>query len=228
MDMNENTVKGKTIYFTGKFELGPQYRAEQLGATIVESISEDVDWVVLGAGHSSTGLEQAHNLGIKLLNEGMFFQLVDPIAWNERCKAREMEAEKRWTAEKENRRAEDEKRCAALEIKRATMPRVRASARIVTDCFEGRGTARLIKEEDFLNLTADQLREAIVNGEHYPIVARDEDGDFLLLCSSAPDDSIDFYPRTAEVLLYDDGSFEVVEVYEDEDEDEDEDDTASS
>src|SRR3954447_8166562 len=84
MTMIENTVKGKIIYFTGKFELDPQYRAEQLGATIVESMSEDVDWVVLGAGHSSTGLEQAHNLGIKLLDERMFFQLVDPIAWNER------------------------------------------------------------------------------------------------------------------------------------------------
>ena len=141
----------------------------------MKSMSEDVDWVVLGPGYSLTSLEQAHNLGIKLRNEGMFFQLVDPNAWNERCKVREMEAEKRRTAEDEKRRAEDEKRRAALEIKRATMPRVKASARIVTDCFEGHGTARLIKEEDFLNLTADQLREAIVNGEHYPIVARDED-----------------------------------------------------
>ena len=69
MTMIENTVKGKTIYFTGQFELGPQYRAEQLGATIVKSMSEDVDWVVAGPGHSSTGLEQAQNLGIKLLDE---------------------------------------------------------------------------------------------------------------------------------------------------------------
>jgi hypothetical protein len=222
MTMNENIIKGKTIYFTGMFELDPQYRAEQLGATIVGSMSEDVDWVVLGAGHSSTGLEQAHNLGIKLLNEGMFFQLVDPIAWNERCKVREMEAEKRRTTE-------DEKRCVALEIKRATMPRVKATARIVTDCDRGNGTVRLIKEEDFLNLTAEQLREAILGSEHNPIVARDENGDFLLLCTYGP---VDFYPRTAEILLYDDGSFEVVEVYEDQDQDQDqdqdEDDTASS
>ena len=48
MTMIENIVKGKTIYFTGQFELGPRYRAEQLGATIVESMSEDVDWVVAG------------------------------------------------------------------------------------------------------------------------------------------------------------------------------------
>jgi hypothetical protein len=97
------------------------------------------------------------------------------------------------------------------------MPRVRARARIVTDCFEGHGTARLIEYEDFLNLTAEQLREAICNGEHYPIVARDEKGDFVLLCTYAVDDSIDFYPWTAEILLYDDGSFDVVELYEDED-----------
>ena len=86
--------------------------------------------------------------------------------------------------------------------------------------FAGHGPARLIKEEDFLNLTAEQLREAIYNGEYNPIVARDENGEFLLLCTYGPDDFIHFYPRTAEILLYDDGSFEVVEVYEDEDEDE--------
>ena len=214
INMNENIVKGKTIYFTGQFELGPQCRAERLGATIVKSMSEDVDWVVLGPGLSSTSLEQAQNLGIKVLDEKRFFELVDPNAWNERCKAREMEEEKRRTAENE-KDAPQLKR-----IKRATMPRVRARARIVTDCCGGHGPARLIKEEDFLNLTAEQLREAICNGEHYPIVARDEDGDFLVLCTSAADDFIDFYPRTAEILLYDDGSFDVVELYEDEDEDE--------
>ena len=52
------------------------------------------------------------------------------------------------------------------------------------------------------------------------MVARDEDGDFLVLCTSAADGSIDFYPRTAEILLYDDGSFDVVELGEYEDEDE--------
>ena len=64
MNMKENIVKGKTIYFTGQFELGPQDRAERLGATIAKSMSEDVDWVVFGLGHSSTSLEQAQNLGI--------------------------------------------------------------------------------------------------------------------------------------------------------------------
>ena len=54
MNINENIAKGKTIHFTGQFELRPQYRAEQLGATIVESMSEDVDWLVLGPGHSPT------------------------------------------------------------------------------------------------------------------------------------------------------------------------------
>ena len=213
--MNGNIAKGKTIYFTGQFELGPQYRAERLGATIAKSMSEDVDLVVLGPGYSPTSLQQAQNFSIRALDEKRFFELVDPNAWNENedRKARLLEEEKR--------------RTAALEIKRATMPRVRAKARIVTDrdrCWR-HGPARLIKEEDFLNLTAEQLREAILNGEYEPIVARDEDGDFLLLCSCGPDDFINFYPRTGEIFLYDDGSFDVVELeeYEDEDEDEDED-----
>ena len=53
MNMKENIVKGKTIYFTGQFELDPQSRAERLGATIAKSMSEDVDWFVAGPGLSS-------------------------------------------------------------------------------------------------------------------------------------------------------------------------------
>ena len=96
---------------------------------------------------------------------------------------------------------------------------VRVSARIVTDRC-GYGPARLIKYEDFLNLTVEQLREAICNGDHCPIVARDEDGNFVVLCTSAANGSIDCCPRTAEIVLYDDGSFDVVELgkYEEEDE----------
>jgi hypothetical protein len=200
MTMNESIVKGKTIYFTGKFGFGPQYYAEQFGATIVKSMSEDVDWVVVGPGRSATSLEQAQNLGIKVLDEKQFFELFDPntLIQNERFKAM---LEKWWAA------------ALAVEVvKRATMPRVRASARIVTDRCGGYGPARLVKYEEFLNLTAEQLREAICNGDHYPVVARDEDGNFLVLCTSAADDSIDFKLRTAEILLYDDGSFDVVEL----------------
>ena len=95
MEMNESVVNGKTIYFTRGFELGPQYRAEWLGATIAKSMSEDVDWVVLGPGHSSTGLQQAQNFGIRVLDEKRFFELVDPNAWNENehRKARLLEEE---------------------------------------------------------------------------------------------------------------------------------------
>ena len=215
MEINENIVKGKTIYFTGQFELGPQYRAEWLGATIAKSMSEDVDWLVLGPGHSPTGLEQAQNLSIRVLDEKRFFELVDPNAWNENehRKARLLEEEKRPTAENEKRRVEAERA-----IKRAIMPHVRARTRVVTDCCAGHGPARLVKEEDFLNLTAEQLGIAIVNGVHWPIVARDKNGNFLVLCTTDVKILIDFYPRTAEILLYDDGSFEVVEVYEDDDE----------
>jgi BRCT domain type II-containing protein len=83
MAMTESIIKGKTIHFTGQFELDPQYRAERLGATIVKSMSKDVDWVVTGPGPSSIRLEQAQNLGIKVLDEEQFFELVDPNAWIE-------------------------------------------------------------------------------------------------------------------------------------------------
>ena len=97
---DQNIVQGKTIYFTGQFELGPQYHAERLGATIVKSMSEDVDWVVLGRGYSPTSLQQAQNFSIKVLDEKRFFELVDPNAWNENegCKARLLEEEKRRTS----------------------------------------------------------------------------------------------------------------------------------
>ena len=88
----------------------------------------------------------------------MFFELVDPNAWNEHCKARLTEEEKWRTAEKEKRRA-------ALEIKRATIPRVRATADIFTE-YAHCGTARVIHGEEYQNLTADQLREAIDYGEN--------------------------------------------------------------
>ena len=211
INMNQNIVKGKTIYFTGYLGLWPQYRAEQLGATIAKSISEDVDWVVVGPGYSPTSLQQAQNFGIKVLDEKRFFQLVDPDAWieHEKAVAARKEERERWAAENEKRRVEAER---ALEIKRATMPRVRTKARIVTDYGWGRGPARLIKEEDFWNLTAQQLREAICNGEHASLVGRAEDGVFVLLCTN--EQHIDFCPRRAEILLYDDGSFDVVELEE--------------
>ena len=145
MEMDENIVNGKTIYFTGQFELGPQCLAERLGATIAKSMSEDVDWVVLGPGYSPTWLQQAQNLSIRALDERRFFELVDPNAWNENedRKARLLEEENRRTAENETRRVEAERA-----KKRATMPYVRART-------------RLIKYEGVLNLTAEQLREAI-------------------------------------------------------------------
>ena len=81
--------KRKDHHFTGQFELRPQYRAEHFGATIVESISEDVDWLVLGTGHSSTILEQAQNLGIEVLDEKRFFEFVNlQDVWEEHEKAK--------------------------------------------------------------------------------------------------------------------------------------------
>ena len=61
MNMKENIVKGKIIHFTGQFELRPQYRAEQLGATIVEFDVRGCRLARVGTGsqlhYSRTGAE---------------------------------------------------------------------------------------------------------------------------------------------------------------------------
>jgi hypothetical protein len=94
--MIEDIVKGKTIHFTGQFELNPQYCAERLGATVVKSIAPDtkrllgpVDFVVAGRSPSSIRLEQAQNLGIKVLDEKGFFEFVNlKDVWEEHEKAK--------------------------------------------------------------------------------------------------------------------------------------------
>ena len=216
--MIENIINGKTIHFTGQFELNPQYCDERLGATVVKSIAPDtkrllgpVDFVVAGRSPSSIRLEQAQNLGIKVLNEKEFCDLVDPDIWreHEKVKAAEREEAKRRHAEWEKERAEAEK---AWEIKRATMPHTRMTVDLLTCCWVCE-TARLIEEEEYQSLTADQLREAIANGENDPHVVRDENGDFFLVCAEfRGQTSINFQPHEHEIELYDDGSFEVVEL----------------
>ena len=55
------------------------------------------------------------------------------------------------------------------------MPHARTTVDIVTGCGDY-GIARLVDDD---NLTADELREAIRNGENEPHVVRDEDGTFF-------------------------------------------------
>jgi BRCT domain type II-containing protein len=82
--MIENIITGKTIHFTGQFELNPQYCAERLGATVVKSTAPNtkrllgpVDFVVAGRSPSSICLEQAQNLGIKVIDEKGFVEFVN-------------------------------------------------------------------------------------------------------------------------------------------------------
>jgi hypothetical protein len=216
--MIEKIINGKTIHFTGQFELNPQYYAERLGATVVKSIAPDtkrllgpVDFVVAGRSPSSVRLEQAQNLGIKVLDEKQFFDLVgrsDIWVEYDKVKSARMEEEKRRADEWEKRRVEAER---AREIKRATMPHTRMTVDLLTCCGECE-TARLIEGEEYQSLTADQLREAISNGENDPRVVRDENGDFFLVCAEfRGQTSINFQPHEQEIELYDDGSFEIVE-----------------
>jgi hypothetical protein len=81
-------------------------------------------------------------------------------------------------------------------------------------------TARVIRGDDFLALTADQLREAIRNGENEPRVVRDGDGKFYLINAEFRGfPSNNYNPHETEVILYEDGSFETID---EDDEDEEE------
>jgi hypothetical protein len=80
---------------------------------------------------------------------------------------------------------------------------------------------RIIKGKELRSMTAAQLREAISNGENDPIVVRDAEGGFQLLNTLYRGlYSNNYCPQETEVILFADGSFEVIEEKEEEDEDE--------
>jgi hypothetical protein len=155
------------------------YHAELVGARLVNAVSEGVHFVVKGMSPSAARIEKAKELGIKVIEEKEYFELVAPEIWREYEMKLAAEAE-----QAEKRRLEAEKRHAeylkAWETKRATMPRTRVMADVLREPW-GVDSARLISREEYLNLTADELREAIDNGENEPVVARDQDGACFLL-----------------------------------------------
>src|SRR5262245_16492333 len=209
--VGKKPLAGKTIHFTGEFKLCPQHHAERCGAKIVKSVFEGMDWLVKGRSPSTIRLEKANNLGIKVLDEKEYFELSgSPEIWREYEKAQATKAEKerQQRLEWENARAEYEK---AWEIKRATMPNTRVTVDLLTECWDFEN-GRLIEGEEYQSLTADQLREAIGNGENDPQVVRDEDGTFHLVNAEFRGQcSINFMPQEREIILYEDGSFEVVD-----------------
>jgi hypothetical protein len=218
-------ISTRKIHFTGQFELDPKSVAERLGATIVGSVSEGVDFVVTGRSPSTPRIDHAKHLGIKVMDEKGFFDHLElqhiwsdhqtaKAAWEEQ--ARE-EARQR---EIERAKARDEAD-EARRVKRLTMPHTKVTAEILTERDEN---PRLIEGEEYQNLTADQLREAINYGENDPYVVRDPDGTLSLVNAEfRGSPSSNFILHEREILLYEDGTFEQIDEDEDEeDEDEDE------
>ncbi len=72
-------LSGKTFVFTGELEKMPRDEAKEkvreLNGDVSESVSKKTDYVVVGASPGSK-LERAQKLGIKILNEKEFFNLI--------------------------------------------------------------------------------------------------------------------------------------------------------
>jgi hypothetical protein len=215
-------ISARKIHFTGQFELGPKSVAERLGATIVASVSEGVDLVVTGRSPSTPRIDHANHLGIKVMDEKGFFDHAKlSHIWSDHqdAKAARAEEERQQQVEWARQRAEADE---ALRVKRLTMTSTKVMAEILIECW-GHKNARLIDEAEYQSLTAEQLREAIRNGENEPHVARDQDGEFFLVNAEFRGwHSSNFTSEEKEILLYEDGTFECVEEDEDEEESEDE------
>jgi hypothetical protein len=221
-----NDVSNMAFHFTGDFENSlprPRDAARKAGATVLNSISKVVNFVVKGRCPSTIRLEKANELGIEILDQQQFWEMVEPKVWEdcEQRKAEAAEEQKRRWAEAEKRQKEEEER---KRIKRETMPHTRIVADILSEdeCYAHLGNVRIIEGEEYKSLTADQLREAICDGENHPVVLRDENGAFHLICAEYRGNwSIDYQPEEKEIDLYEDGTFELV-YEEEEDEEEDE------
>jgi len=79
----ESPIAGKTIVFTGRLEQMTRDEAkalaERLGASVSGSVSKKTDLVVAGP-EAGSKLKKAHELGIRVLDEATFLQLVSAAA----------------------------------------------------------------------------------------------------------------------------------------------------
>ena len=77
--VSDSPVSGKKIVFTGKLESmsrsEAKARAEELGATIVGTVSKTTDYVVAGPGSGAKG-KKARELGLKVLDEKQWLELI--------------------------------------------------------------------------------------------------------------------------------------------------------
>lgn len=76
----DSPISGKTVVFTGTLEgmtrAEAKSKAQSLGAKVAGSVSAHTDFVVVGADAGSKA-KKAQELGIRVLNENEFLQLID-------------------------------------------------------------------------------------------------------------------------------------------------------
>ncbi|MFZ5559868.1 MAG: helix-hairpin-helix domain-containing protein, partial [Patescibacteria group bacterium] len=72
-------IKDKTFLFTGGLETLTREKAEEIvreqGGDVSSSVSENVDWVVVGSEPGSK-YDKAKKLGVKIINENEFLKMI--------------------------------------------------------------------------------------------------------------------------------------------------------
>ena len=76
-----SSISGKTIVFTGELEKrsrkAAKIEAEKLGAKVASAVSSKTDFVVVGDQAGPKKIETIQKLGIKVLNETEWEQLIN-------------------------------------------------------------------------------------------------------------------------------------------------------
>ena len=76
----QSPVAGKNLVFTGKMQAGSreamQAEARRLGANVQSAVSGSTDMLICGEKVGATKMEKASRLGVKILSEAEYHQLI--------------------------------------------------------------------------------------------------------------------------------------------------------